>query len=267
MASVDAGATNTGNPNRLGLTFGVIGALAIVSFAIPALFPHFVGANEVHILRWLHILAMVYWLGGEWGVFQSSYKVTNPQLSFDERRRHMETAYRIDILARTGIISLLPLGLHMGHIYGIQPLGGPWLTAMWLGYFLWLALTWGAFVTRGQKIWGLLSGAEDWTRYLLIPVLLVVSMSSLAGNGPFATEDGQKWYSAKILTFALMLCIGVLLRLVMHEWQKMFAVLAQGPNAEVERKLKRSIDRSRYAAYVYWVGISATAFFGAVKPF
>ena len=70
------------------------------------------------MLRWLHILAMVYWLGGEWGVFPTSYNVVNARLALDERRRHMDTAYRIDILARTGIILLLPLGLHMGTLYG-----------------------------------------------------------------------------------------------------------------------------------------------------
>ena len=80
--------------------------------------------EEVLVLRWLHIIAMVYWLGGEWGVFQTSYNVINRNLSLEERRRHMETAYRIDILARTGIITLLPLGLHMGNIYGLQPYGG-----------------------------------------------------------------------------------------------------------------------------------------------
>ena len=25
------------------------------------------GVTELAVLRWLHILAMVYWLGGEWG--------------------------------------------------------------------------------------------------------------------------------------------------------------------------------------------------------
>jgi len=32
------------------------------------------------VLKWAHIIAMVYWLGGEWGVFQTSYHVTNPSL-------------------------------------------------------------------------------------------------------------------------------------------------------------------------------------------
>ena len=59
---------------------------------------------ELPILRWMHIVAMVYWLGGEWGVFQTSFHVVNRKLGMAERKRHMETAYKIDILARTGII-------------------------------------------------------------------------------------------------------------------------------------------------------------------
>lgn len=227
----------------------------------------FIAANELAILRWLHIVAMVYWLGGEWGVFQTSYKVINQDLPLEERRRHMDTAYRIDIMARTGIISLLPLGLHMGYIWGVQPLGGGWLVAMWLIWVVWMVITWGAFAKRGTKWFKPLSDIEDWTRYLLIPTLLFVSISSLAGNGPFAGGAGQLWFSAKVLTFGLALIIGVLLRLIMHEWQKLFPILAAGPDAAAEAKLKSSIALGRNMAYVYWVLILTTAFFGAVKPF
>jgi hypothetical protein len=52
------------------------------------------------LAKWLHIVAMAYWLGGEWGVFNSSRYVVDPKLSFGERMRHMETAFRIDVLAR-----------------------------------------------------------------------------------------------------------------------------------------------------------------------
>lgn len=227
----------------------------------------FIQANEAHILRWLHIVAMVYWLGGEWGVFQTSYKVVNPALSLEERGRHMQTAYRIDILARTGIISLLPLGLHMGYLYGLQPLGGPWLIGMWIGWVIWMVITWGAFANRTNALGKHLSLIEDWTRYLLIPTLLFVSISSLLGHGPLAAGEGQNWYAAKMLTYGLMLIIGVVLRLIMHEWRAMFPILAAGPNPEVERKLKGSIQLGRNIAYVYWIGILTTAFFGAVKPF
>lgn len=227
----------------------------------------FLAANELAILRWLHIIAMVYWLGGEWGVFQTSYKVVNPALSLEERRRHMQTAYRIDILARIGIISLLPLGLHMGYLWGVQPLGGGWLVGMWAAYALWLGITLGAFALRGQPVGKALSLLEDWSRYLLIPTLVLVAAASLAGFGPLAAETGQRWYSAKMLTYGLLLVIGVILRLIMHEWQKLFPVLAQGSNPTVEQKLRGSIRLGRSVAYVYWIGIMTTGFFGAVKPF
>lgn len=227
----------------------------------------FLVANELAILRWLHIVAMVYWLGGEWGVFQTSYKVVNPSLPLEERQRHMETAYRIDIMARTGIISLLPLGLHMGYLWGVQPLGGGWLVAMWLIWLVWMAITWGAFAKRGTAWFKPLSDIEDWTRYILIPTLLITSLMSLSGNGPFSGGEGQLWFAAKILTYGTALIIGVILRLIMHEWQKMFPVLAAGPNPEVETKLKKSIQLGRNVAYMYWVLILTTAFFGAVKPF
>ena len=227
----------------------------------------FLVANELSILRWLHIIAMVYWLGGEWGVFQTSYKIVNPELPQEERARHMDTAYRIDILARTGIISLLPLGLHMGHIWGVQPYGGMWLVAMWALWVLWMGITWMCFFTRGTQLSLTLSTIEDWTRYIVIPLLLIGSVSSLAGYGPFEGALGQKWFASKMLIFGLMLCIGLLLRFVMHEWRKFIPILAKGPNPEIEAKLNRSIVISRRFAYLYWIGIMATAFLGAVKPF
>ena len=223
--------------------------------------------NEVDILRWLHILAMVYWLGGEWGVFQTSYKVVNHKLPYDERMRHMDTAFRIDILARIGIISLLPLGMHMGYIWGVQPYGGQWLVIMWVLYFAWLALTLGAYFKRGTGLGSRLRTIEDWTRYILIPLLIITGLTSLMGMGPFLAGEGEKWFAAKILTYGSLLIIGVILRIVMHEWEPMFKLLAEGPNPEAEAKLDKSIRLGRSVAYIYWIGIAATAFFGAVKPF
>lgn len=219
------------------------------------------------VLRWLHILAMVYWLGGEWGVFQTSYKVCDPKLSYEERMRHMDTAYRIDVMARTGIISLLPLGLHMGYLWGMHPFGGGWLVGMWIAFGAWFALTWTAFAKRKTPAADRLYLIEDWTRYLLIPTLFIVCITSWIGMGPFEAGEGQYWYTAKIFVFAMALCIGVVLRWVMAEWQKHFRTLAEGPNAEVESSLARSISIGRGVAYFYWILIAGTAFLGAVKPF
>lgn len=228
----------------------------------------FIEMYQLPILRWLHIVAMVYWLGGEWGVFQTSYNVINRRLSMDERRRHMETAYRIDILARTGIIMLLPLGLHMGYLWGLQPLGGIWLGLMWIVFAAWLALCWAAFIYRETATGTSLTKIDEAVRYLVIPALLIASIWSLVGDGPFNAAVGQKWYSAKVLIYALMLVIGLKLRYIMREWTLMFRRLAEeGDDPEIEATLERSIRFGRNIAYVYWVGILSVAFLGAVKPF
>ncbi len=223
--------------------------------------------HEVEILRWVHILSMVYWLGGEWGVFQTSYNVVNRNLSLDERRRHMETAYRIDILARTGIIMLLPLGLHMGNIYGLQPLGGHWLTLMWILVAAWVGLAWGAFFARETDLGLQLTKIDEAIRYVVIPALIYVGVSGILGFGPLTVEAGSMWYPSKMVIYALMLVIGLLLRFTMRSWTMRFRVLAMGPNPTEEAALEREISFARYLAYIYWVGIASTCFLGSVKPF
>lgn len=221
--------------------------------------------TELAVLRWLHIIAMVYWLGGEWGVFQTSRHVINRQLSMEERRRHMETAYRIDILARTGIILLLPLGLHMGNIWGLQPYGGMWLWLMWALFAGWIALCWTAFIYRETDTGIRLTIWDERIRYFVIPALLITSILSLLGYGPFSAGTMQKWFSLKVLVYSFLLIIGLQLRYIMREWTELFRVLAAGPNPEAESTLEKSLRFGKRLAYVYWVGIATVAFFGATK--
>lgn len=228
----------------------------------------FLTVNELSILRWIHILAMVYWLGGEWGVFQTSYNVTNRNLSLDERKRHMETAYRIDILARTGIVLLLPLGLHMGKLYGFVPmLEGSGIWWMWLFFAIWLAMTWTAFIKRETNIGITVTMIEEKLRYPLIIALFVLSFLAFQGNGPIVSGEGNHWYPAKIALYAFALCIGLFLRLVMRRWTERFRILAAGPDPLQEAALEREIAQARFAAYIYWITIAGVCFLGAVKPF
>ncbi len=226
------------------------------------------GLSELALLKWVHILAMAYWLGGEWGVFQTSYHIVNRDLPLAERRRHMETAYRIDILARSGIILLLPLGLHMGAIWTVSPYGGPWLWLIWTLALSWLGLCWAAFVHRESDRGLRLTRVDEALRFLLIPLLIGSALSSLLGHGPFKGEPGMLWFPAKILIYALMLVIGLKLRFIMREWTLLFRCLDQAPgDAVAEARLEHSIRIGRLLAYVYWAGIATVALIGAGKPF
>lgn len=253
------------------------------------------------VLKWMHILAMVYWLGGEWGVFNASRFVTDSSLSREERGRHMETAYRIDILARTGIIMLLPLGLHMGYDLKVQPLGGPWIIGMWILTAGWLALLYSAYLRRDTDVGLRLTRYDEGIRFVVIPLLLSIGLVSLVTGGPLTA----RWYAVKVTLFGLLLVIGLVLRYIMRNWVTLFrsiaAVAAQeaaeeeaaaiggGPASEVgsegggvtltlvhqrlvdqrtalEAKISREIFTARRLAYIYWAGIATVCFFGVTKP-
>ncbi|RMF12714.1 MAG: hypothetical protein D6763_00225, partial [Alphaproteobacteria bacterium] len=190
------------------------------------------------VLRWLHVLAMTYWLGGEWGVFNASRQLAKPGLSLDERRRHMETAYRIDILARTGIILLLPLGLNMGYNLGAFSVDASWIVVMWILFGAWLSLTWAAYFTRDTDLGLRLTKADEAIRYFVIPALLVLGIWSLVGDGPFAYD----WYAAKVTLFGLLLIIGLILRVIMRRWVIVFRRLdSEGNTPELQNELSSTL--------------------------
>ena len=131
----------------------------------------------------------------------------------------------------------------------------------------WLALCWGAFLHRETDRGIRLTKIDERIRFVVIPLLFIVAISSLLGLGPLSADPGQRWFSAKMIVYGVTLMIGLKLRFIMREWTTMFRLLAQGPNADVEARLDRSIRIGRATAYFYWVCIATAAFFGAVKPF
>ena len=182
--------------------------------------------------------------------------------------RHIATAYRIYILARTGILLLFPLGWHMGHYWGVQPLGGVWIVVMWVFFAFWLMLCWAAFMARETNRGLSLTKVDERIRFVFIPLILVAAVSSLLGHGPFAGGDMQKWYATKIVILGLLLMIGLKLRFIMREWTELCRLLAVDPhNREAEATLEKSIRIGRGLAYFYWIGIASVAFIGVVKPF
>ncbi len=213
-------------------------------------------------LKWAHIIAMAYWLGGEWGVFNASRPITNTKLSLEERQRHMETAYRIDILPRTGIILLLPLGLHMGALLNVQPLQGPWIVGMWVFVAGWLSITFTAFFKRGTDLGVRLTKIDESFRYFVIPALLVFGVYSLINNMPLTAP----WYAAKVTLYGVALIIGLGLRIIMRNWVHLFRAIAAGPNPEAEAKLDKQLAFGRGLAYIYWITIGTVAYFGVAKP-
>lgn len=222
------------------------------------------------VLRWMHVIFAAYWLGGEWGVFNASTNVANAKLDIDDRLRHMETAYRIDILPRSAIIWLLPVGFHMGDNYGLSPITGIGVPIVWVLTAIWWCIIYAAFKHRGTKLGIKITEFDDKIRYIVIPGLWIMGGYTLwTGNVLYTGEtEVPLWFGTKLFLFGFILCIGLALRIIMKGWAVAFHRLREeGSTPEIEAIFTNTLAAGRKCAYIYWVSIITMAFIGVTKPF
>jgi hypothetical protein len=196
--------------------------------------------QQLDFRRWVHILALVYWLGGEWGVFQTSYHVTNSSLSLEERKTaHVNRlshryprahGYRLSVPARSAYGPYLSFSSDTGRGRDHPD----------VGFFpTWLGMTWAAFIKRETDIDIRITRKEELLRYPLIAGIVLLSIMAYMGQGPVDVAPGTVYFRA----------------------------LAAGPDAAIQAKLGKEIAQARIAAYMYWITISRICFLEATKPF
>ena len=73
---------------------------------------------ELGILKLIHTLCLVYWLGADLGVFYSSYFLIDEKLSKETRITISKVLFFLDQTPRISMILILPSGIHLSKILG-----------------------------------------------------------------------------------------------------------------------------------------------------
>jgi hypothetical protein len=101
---------------------------------------------EHHIyLVYAHLLLFAYWLAPDWGVYVTSSYVARADLPLEERRRFLQAALRIDLVPRSCLIALLPLGLQLASNMQLIALPAAVMPWIWLAGLAWLLLSWAVY--------------------------------------------------------------------------------------------------------------------------
>jgi uncharacterized membrane protein len=69
--------------------------------------------NEYLIIKFLHLVGFAYWLGGDLGVFHSSYYVADPKQPPAVRVAAAKILFWLDQVPRMCMTMMLPLGVHL----------------------------------------------------------------------------------------------------------------------------------------------------------
>ncbi|MEM6904008.1 MAG: hypothetical protein AAF556_12290 [Pseudomonadota bacterium] len=214
------------------------------------------------ILVYLHLIAFVYWLGGDLGVFVSAKRIADPELSFEERMRWMKYTLAVDMSPRSSLIIMLAIGFNMATLRGLIPLDPlPWAVIVWAICLAWLAIGWTIYLKEGQPIAASLKKID-------MPIRMTTMVLTL-GAGLFGLFSDawiqEPWLAAKVFMFGLIIVCGLMLRGAVTYWVKGFGLLRAGDKEEAEKLIHTGAVKGEVWAITLWALLAVIGFIGVTE--
>jgi len=215
--------------------------------------------DEYLLLKLLHVVGFAYWLGGDLGVFYSSYFVANEKHSTDVRIATAKILFALDQAPRICMTMMLPLGVHLTWEMGIFEFDAWIMMAIWLACFGWLAMVITLHVAKPGKGKAFLTIFDFWFR-------LTLSTGLVAGGALAQFTDTLRlphWVALKLLLFGLMIGCGLIVRIKLRPFVPAFARLAGGQANDADNAaIRSSLGATRPFVISIWIGLLASTAYG-----
>ncbi len=188
--------------------------------------------TELGILKLIHILCLVYWLGADLGVFYSSYFLVNEELP----RKTRITISKI----------LFFLGIHLSKILGYLDISYLLVSIIWIVASLWLALVIVLHI-RSQSVKNL-AALDYWLR-VSFATAMIIAVAFIIMHQPEYT-----WAGKKIFIFSLTVICGLIIRHKLRMFEPAFIALIEEKETRTSNLImKESIASSRPFVIFIWV--------------
>lgn len=221
-----------------------------------------IGVTAHRLWLYAHLLLFVFWLGADLGVFLCSRAVVAPGLAPDQRLRTAELMAAIDLAPRVAASLMLTVGgvlteyVGLGHpawqMAGIVLLGPVWLSLVVAGY-----------LRDGTPLGGTIERLDTAFRAAMVVAVPV----SVAWSWTTGRLDPAPWVAGKLLIFAVLMALGLVLRWRLRPFTRGLRELAAGrAGAGVETAMAASHAATRPLVLAIWAGLMAAALLGIAQP-
>lgn len=214
--------------------------------------------TELLLIKLLHLLFFVYWLGGDLGTFYASRYVVRAGLTTQQRTTALNIMLGVDQGPRLCMPLILASGVHLAVRMGL--LQAPF----WLVLLIWgLALGWFAMVLllhlgHGHRYVLALTRFDFYFRLLVITCCVSAGLAALI-QGALMTDR----MAVKLLLFAALVACGLGIRLSLRPfgiaWGQM---LSQGISVQGDRQMQAALGKARKFVYLIWAGLLVNAAIG-----
>ncbi len=210
-------------------------------------------------LKLAHLIAMVYWLGGDLGTFYASRFVVDPKLSPAQRHTALKIMLGCDQGPKLCMPLIFAIGFTMAADIGFIGVPVAVTIAVWVVALLWFANVNVLYFLQDATLKARLSRIDLGFRVGVVIALLVAGIGALLGDS-FIRAD---WLAAKFIIFAGLVACGIYIRIQLKPFAAAFGqLMTQGSSSAVEATLSRALARCRPAVYLIWAGIVVSAALG-----
>jgi hypothetical protein len=211
-----------------------------------------------------HLLLLGYWLGTDLAVYHISATIADGRQPTAVRVFAARRMLLLDMVPRSALVLTAAVGLTLTVGLGLLPALHGALVPVWIVALAWLALTWAVFRLEHQPLGRVLARVDFGFR-----IVVVLAAGALAADA--FTADGlvppAPWLAAKLAIFALIIAMGLAIRLQLRPFGPMFGRVAAGTSdAANDAALARLIARVKVPVWVIWLALVAAAVIGRLKP-
>lgn len=212
------------------------------------------------LVLFVHLLAFVFWLGADIGVFILGKFAQNPAHSVEQRLLLLQVALIVDKFPRVSMVAAVATGFYLS------------VTAGWIVLPAWLVLvTWavlaGWFVAivarvRAEQAPHWVERAEKGVYYLLLVAFAGIVAATAMGEGVV----GPQWLLGKLALLAVILLLVLWLEKAFQPAVAGFMTLAEsGSTPELEGQIRGAMDTTYASVLGIYACTLGAAFLGLSK--
>lgn len=215
------------------------------------------------ILRYVHVLLMVFWIGADVGVFIAGMRFMDARRPPAERAAALDLGAVIDRYPRICFVAMWPIGLQLAYATGAMPqLSRRLLGLAWCAAAVWMAAVIAAMVQRGKPTairWLQLQRVFRAAGFLIFTAL---GVSAWLGE-----VQAPAWLSGKLLTYGAICLFALLLERAFAPVSGTFATIAaEGSTPRTEAALRTRMLWTYAWVLAIYAAVLLCAFLGTVKP-
>ena len=209
------------------------------------------------LVLFVHLLAFVFWLGADVGVFILGKFAQNPAHSVEQRLLLLQVALIIDKFPRVSMVVAIATGFYLSLAAGWIVLPAALAIGVWAVFAAWFAVIVARVRAEQPPHW--VERAEKVIYYLLLAALAGVAAAALAGAGVV----GPGWLLGKLALFGIILLLVLWLEKAFLPAVTGFMALAEsGSSPALEEQIRGAMDTTYASVLGIYACTLGAAFLG-----